>query len=74
MRFNFDFTDASAAIIRELAIFVGTVTDPSLPIGQKYFVAANLVSPGTLLALENLLESIQRSPNSRQSFEFVLTI
>ena len=74
MRFNFDFTDASAAIIRELAIFVGTVTNPSLPIGQKYFVAADLVSPGTLLALENLLESIQRSPNSRQSFEFVLTI
>lgn len=74
MRFNFDFSDASAATIRELAIFVGTVVNSGLPSGQKYFTPSEIQDPGTMLALENLKEVIQRSPNSRQSFEFVLTI
>jgi hypothetical protein len=74
MQFNFDFSDAPVSIVREVAIFISTETDPSLPIGQKYFTPAQLVSPGTMLALENLMENIVRSPNSRQSFEFVLTI
>ena len=74
MRFNFDFTDAPVATIREVAIFVGTVVIAGLPAGQLYFTPDQLASNGTLLALENLIENIQRSPNSRQSFEFVLTI
>lgn len=74
MRFNFDFSDASASNIRELAIFVGTVTKPGLPSGQKYFLPQDIEDPGTMLAVENLREVIQRSPNSRQSFEFVLTV
>lgn len=74
MRFNFDFTDAPIATIREVAIFVGTIVATGLPVGQLYFTPDQLVSHGTLLALENLIENIQRSPNSRQSFEFVLTI
>ncbi len=74
MRFNFDFSDASASTIREVAIFVGTVVQAGLPAGQKYFIPSEVQDPGTLLALENLREVIQRSPNSRQSFEFVLTI
>lgn len=74
MRFNFDYSDAPASTIREVAIFVGTRIKSSVPIGQRYFVAADIESPGTMLALENLPEVIVRSPNSRQSFEFVLTI
>jgi len=74
LRFNFDFSDASSSVIRELAVFIGTVTDPSLPAGQKYFTPDQIVDPGIMLAVEHLTESIQRSPNSRQSFEFVLTI
>ena len=74
MRFNFDFSDAPSSTIRELAIFVGTVVAAGLPAGQRYFTPAQLSDPGTMLALEHLPEAIIRSPNSRQSFEFVLTI
>lgn len=74
MRFNFDFEDAPASIIRELAVYVGSVPIEGLPAGQRYFTPAELADKGTLLALENLRERIIRSPNARQSFEFVLTI
>lgn len=74
MRFNFDFTDASASVIREIAVFVATQVKTGLPAGQLYFVPNDLQSAGTLLALEHLADAILRSPNSRQSFEFVLTI
>lgn len=74
MKFNFDFEDAPTATIREVAVIVGTVTQTGLPAGQKYFTPAQITNVGTLLAVENLLEKILRSPNSRQSFEFVITI
>jgi hypothetical protein len=74
MQFNFDFSDAPVSTIREVAIFVGTQVKSGLPAGQKYFIPAEIDNQGTMLALENLIEHIQRSPNSRQSFEFVLTI
>lgn len=74
MRFNFDFTDAPASIIREISVFVATEVAAGLPAGQMYFVPSELANPGTLLALEHLADNIIRSPNSRQSFEFVLTI
>ena len=74
MRFNFNFEDAPASIIRELAVFIGTVPIAGLPPGQLYFTPAEIADAGTMLALEYLRERIIRSPNSRQSFEFVLTI
>ena len=74
MKFNFDFEDAPTSTIREVAVFIGTVTQNGLPAGQKYFTPAQVSNPGTLLAVENILEKIIRSPSSRQSFEFVITI
>jgi hypothetical protein len=74
MRFNFDFSDAPASTIREVGIFVGTIIKDTVPVGQRYFTPSDIQNPGTLLALENLAEVIVRSPNSRQSFEFVLTV
>jgi hypothetical protein len=74
MRFNFDFTDAPASVIREIAIFVSTVVQQGLPAGQMYFTLEELSDPGNLLAIEHLSDSILRSPNSRQSFEFVFTV
>lgn len=74
MRFNFDFTDAPASVIREIAIFVSTVVASGLPAGQMYFTPAELANHGNLLAIEHLSDSILRSPNSRQSFEFVFTV
>lgn len=72
MRFNFDFFDAPTATIREVAVFVGTQTNPALPPGQMYFEPADVVDPGTLLVIERT-EKFDRSASVRQSFEFVVT-
>ena len=52
LRFNFDFADAAAGLIREAGVFLGSVVQSGLPEGQRYFAPADLASPGTLLALE----------------------
>ena len=72
LRFNFDFTDAPTSTIREVAVMVGSTTDPDLPAGQMYFEPADVLSPGTLLVLERT-SKFDRSPSVRQSFEFVIT-
>ena len=72
LRFNFDFTDAPTASIREVAVFSGSVTDPDLPPGQMYFKPADVTDPGTLLVIERT-QKFDRSPSVRQSFEFVVT-
>jgi hypothetical protein len=46
---TYDFEDASDCTIRELGLFVGTITNPSLPVGQKYFLPADIVDPGMWL-------------------------
>lgn len=72
MRFAFDFTDAPAATIRELAVFVGTQVIGGLPPGQMYFTPAQLADPGTLLVIEHIQKFV-RSAAVRQTFEFVVT-
>lgn len=72
MRFGFDFTDAPTSTIRELAVMVGTLTNPALPIGQMYFVPADLMDVGRLLVVENIAK-FDRSAAVRQTFEFVVT-
>lgn len=74
IRTAFDFGDAPASVIREVAIFAGSVTDPELPPGQFYFEPAQLVSPGTLVSLERLTPKVERSPATRESFEHVLSL
>jgi hypothetical protein len=73
MLFNFDFQDAAASTIREIGVFLNTVTDPELPPGQKYFTPGQITNPGILLALERL-PAFNRSPSVRQTFELVITI
>lgn len=72
MRFAFDFTDAPTAVIRELAVMVGSVTNPALPVGQMYFEPAQVTAPGTLLVIEHI-QKFERSAAVRQTFEFVVT-
>lgn len=72
MRFAFDFTDAPSSVIRELAVFVGTLVAGGLPPGQMYFEPAQVTNPGTLLVIEHI-EKFQRSASVRQTFEFVVT-
>jgi hypothetical protein len=69
---TYDFEDASDCTIRELGLFVGTITNPSLPVGQKYFLPADIVDPGILLLLEHSVPLI-RTPATREKFCFVVT-
>lgn len=73
LRFNFDFADAAASLIREAGVFLGTQVQTGLPEGQRYFAPTDVADPGTLLALERF-PKITRSSSVRQSFEFVLTL
>lgn len=72
VRVRFDFEDAATAIVREQGLFVGTQTDSSLTIGQKFFIPAQISDPGILLVLQNSVP-IVRQPSTRETFEFVVT-
>jgi len=69
---NFEFVDAQSAVIREIAVFVGSTMIPGLPEGRKYFVPSEVQSPGRMLHLENIAP-IYRSPAIRENFEIVVT-
>jgi hypothetical protein len=72
VRVRFEFEDAPDAVIREQGLFVGSVTDPVLPAGQRYFDPAYVTDPGILLIVQNTVPII-RQPSTRETFEFVVT-
>lgn len=72
IRVRFDFEDAATSVVREQGLFVSTQTDPALPIGQKFFIPAQVTDPGILLVLQNSVP-IVRQPSTRETFEFVVT-
>ena len=74
VRTNFNFEDASNAVIREIGVFLDSVPADGLPEGQQYFTVDQISDPGLLLAAQIITPSIQRSPNVRQTVEFVLPI
>ena len=69
----FDFADAPNAVFREVGVFLDTEVVAGLPIGQRYFIPAQIADPGLLLALE-YVPAVARAANIRQTFEFVLEI
>lgn len=73
LRFDFGFADAADQTIREAGLFIDSVIADGLPLGQRYFTPEEVVSPGSLAALE-YFPAVIRSPLVRQQFEFVLTI
>jgi hypothetical protein len=72
LEFRHDFDDASDQTIRELGVFVDTVTNPALPPGQRYFEGAAVTGAGILLVLENIAP-IMRTPATRETFVFVIS-
>lgn len=72
IRVRFDFEDAATSVVREQGLFVGCTTDPALPIGQKFFIPAQVSDPGILLVLQHSVP-IVRQPSTRETFEFVVT-
>lgn len=74
VRTNYNFEDASNAVIREIGVFMDTVLKDDLPPGQRYFTPGDLKSPGLLVAVQIIRPAINRSPSVRQTIEFVLPI
>ncbi len=82
LSFKYDFEDGMEHQIREVGIFIDTVVDENLPQGQRYFLPQDITDPGILFQLERLsTESngqrisapINRTPATRETFEFVVT-
>lgn len=71
MRFAFDFTDAPASTIREIAVFIGSIAKAGVPAGQDYLIPSEVQDPGMMLALEHIPKLV-RSASVRQQFEFVI--
>ncbi len=69
---NFDFTDAPGDVIREVAVFSDSEMVGGLPVGQKYFLPADVADPGIMVYLENITP-IFRSPAIQENFEAVIT-
>lgn len=71
VRFTYAFADAAGETLREVGIFLGTQIKAGVPVGQRYFLPADLESSGRLYALERQV-AFFRSPTLRQHFEYVL--
>lgn len=72
IRVDFDFSDGLGQTIRELGVFVGTELVKGLPKGQRYYTPDNLVSKGTLVALD-YITPMQRGVGSKFSLDFVIS-
>lgn len=70
---NFAFADAPNETIREVAIFINTVSDDEVPPGQLYLRPDEIADPGRLLLLDRL-PPIIRSPAETRSFSYVIAI
>ncbi|MBR1735236.1 MAG: hypothetical protein IJ730_07350 [Alphaproteobacteria bacterium] len=68
----FDFEDAAGQEIREYGLFLNTVVQSDLPIGQRYFLPTEIEDPGELLMLENCVPLI-RTGNTKHACSFVVT-
>ena len=69
---QFEFSDASSSVIREIGVCVGSQMVGGLPVGQTYFAPAQVADPGLLMHVEHF-QPIYRSPAIRESFEIVIT-
>lgn len=71
---RFDFSDASDQIIREIGLYVDTVTDSGLPLGQKYFTPDQVTDIGYVLQMHNLsgTDIIHRDPAVREKIELLV--
>lgn len=74
VRVNYNFEDASNAVIREFGVFMDTEIMEGLPEGLRYFTPAQLKNCGLLVAAQIQKPPINRSPAVRQTIEFVLPI
>ena len=72
--FIFNFGEGIAVPIREVGIFMDTVTNANLPQDQTYFEPHEITKPGTLLLLEHLDTADTFTPNKKGSYGTILTV
>lgn len=72
VRTKFDFADGVGNTIRELGLFMDTVTADGLPAGQLYFTPDEITDPGILIHLEHKLPII-RSMSTREMIDILIT-
>ncbi len=68
---QFRFTDAPAAVIRQVGVFIGSEIIAGLPAGQQYFAPAEIESKGDLLQIQNR-QPLQRSADMRTKINIIL--
>ena len=74
IRADYDFEDASNAVIREIGLFVDSKPLDSCPAGQLYFTPDELADTGMMFCAQILARPINRTVSMRQSVEFVQPI
>ena len=70
---EFEESDADGYTIREFGLFLNTVVQSDLPLGQRYFLPTEIEDPGELLMLENRVPLI-RTGDTRYKTSFVVSI
>lgn len=73
LRFLFDYADAPTAVIREIAVYVGTAAKAGVPEGKDYLLPSEVEHPGMLLTVERI-EPIPRNKFIRHQFEQVVEV
>ncbi|HHA3594142.1 TPA: hypothetical protein ACODIZ_003669 [Salmonella enterica subsp. enterica serovar Newport] len=73
LRFAYEFLDGQSDTIRELGVFVGGTTIPRDQSVSKndYYLPSEVTSKGQLLVSE-YIDKLQRGPQIKQQFEFVI--
>lgn len=70
---KFDYEDALGETVNELGLFVGTVVDPALPLGQMYFKPDQIADPGTLLLIDHITP-FDRTPGVRELIRILVQL
>lgn len=74
VRVDYDFEEGGMSTIREIGMFMDSVTVEDLPPGQRYFLPHEIQDPGLLLAAQIFKPAFQRSPAIQQGINFVLPL
>jgi hypothetical protein len=74
-RFEFDLGDGVGEDIKEVGIYVNTIIDPGVPLGQDYITPSEYTNPGILFTSANLLPAEQFTVSGlvRPAWHYVFT-
>lgn len=73
VRFQLDLDDATGTALREAGIFLSPQIDPSVPAGQMYIPAADVLEFGRMLQVDRF-SPIIRDGSIGQTFTYILTM